>query len=64
VVLLTIPRYNVKVDIDNHLRYTDEEYKQHLTVRIYSSSGARFSDPVLSLDKKHGSTSFWRLCHR
>eukprot|EP00903_Cladosiphon_okamuranus_P018219 g16758.t1 len=24
-------RYNVKVDIDNHLRYTDEEYKQHLT---------------------------------
>lgn len=26
------PRYNVKVDIDNHLRYSDEEYKQHLTV--------------------------------
>lgn len=25
-------RYNVKVDIDNHLRYTDEEYQQHLTV--------------------------------
>ncbi|CAM9542712.1 unnamed protein product [Ectocarpus sp. 4 AP-2014] len=24
-------RYNVKVDIDNHLRYSDEEYKQHLT---------------------------------
>ncbi|CAM9094134.1 unnamed protein product, partial [Hapterophycus canaliculatus] len=24
-------RYNVKVDIDNHLRYSDEEYKLHLT---------------------------------
>lgn len=26
-------RYNVKVDIDNHLRYTDEEYGVHLMVR-------------------------------
>lgn len=31
------PRYNVKVDIDNHLRYTDEEYKQHLTVCLRRS---------------------------
>lgn len=33
IVCDALTRYNVKVDIDNHLRYSDDEYKLHLTVR-------------------------------
>lgn len=29
-------RYNVKVDIDNHVRYSEDEYQQHLTNAMWS----------------------------
>lgn len=37
ILVLVLIRYNVKVDIDNHLRYTEDEYRLHLTVRTSCS---------------------------
>ena len=58
-------RYNVKVDIDNHLRYTDEEYKLHLTVRRSATQYAPLQPtPFLALSSSDLSIRSVKARHR